>query len=69
MRHLSLLVGLCVQQQDYVKTPKWISMKLSGRIGRGPRKNPFSFSEIPDLFRHICGTDIFECVSAGIINL
>lgn len=26
--------------QDYAKTTEWISTKLSGRMGRGPRRNP-----------------------------
>lgn len=38
--HVHLLVGLFVCQQDYGKSNKWISTKLSGRMGHRPRENP-----------------------------
>ena len=37
-------VCLLVYQQDYVKTTQWILIKLGGRMGVGPRKNPLNDS-------------------------
>lgn len=39
---------VCVIVNKLAKIPGWISMKLCGGMGNGPRKNPFNFDAEQD---------------------
>lgn len=42
-----MLIGCFVCKQNHAKTTKWISVKLGGRNGNGPKKNPLKFGVDP----------------------
>lgn len=50
---VGLFCCLFLCRQDYSKPLEWISTKLGGEMGHGPRQNPFNYSIFQGHFQKI----------------